>query len=537
MLPTTERAGEFNATGPRTPSVVLRDRDRASPRLSMRVAQQCWTLKRQGATDTRCILADMVRSLLLAGAVVALAGTGPNPQAPVSPAPASTQLKAEEVPQPEGWDADLTLPQPADLNPDPRILEFNLEAKVAKIEITPGVITPVWTYNGMLPGPYIRAKVGDTVVVHFRNSLPEATTIHWHGVRVPNSMDGTPGMTQDAIQPGSEFRYEFVVKDAGTYWYHPHFNSSAQAGWGLYGPIVVEDPHDPAAFGDDLVLMLSDISMDGNGQLLPKDNGGAFGDLFGREGNVILVNGRVRPRLKARAGKPQRWRIINAARARYFAIASPRSAFVRIGGDNGLAARSTALDRLLVVPGERLDVVYQSTAAPGTVSTVRWVPVNRGYGSTFNRPSEPMMNIATVDLPRVTPAGIPDRLREIAPIDVANAAETTLDLTIQLDGKVVEMGINGVPSWNAKPLHARLGETQVWRLTNNSVFDHPFHLHGYFFQVLDNQVGEWKDTVNVPVKSTVRIAVKFDERPGMWMFHCHILDHAEVGMMGHLQVE
>ena len=342
-------------------------------------------------------------SLLLGAVASLLLGlTGPV-QGPVSRGPAAILLKADDVPQPEGWDADLTLPRPTDLNPDPRILEINLEAKVASLEITPGVVTPVWTYNGMLPGPYIRATVGDTVIVHFRNSLPDETTIHWHGVRVPNNMDGAPGFTQAPIKPGAEFRYEFVVRDAGTYWYHPHVDSSAQVGWGLYGPIVVEDPHDPRAFGDDLVLMFSDMSLDPQGRLLAKDNGGAFGSLFGREGDVILVNGRVRPRLKVRAGKPQRWRIINAARARYFSVAMPRSALVRIGGDSGLAAESKALDRLLVVPGERLDVVYTSTAAPGTVSTARWMPLDRGYGTNFKRSSEPIMDVATVDLPAVHP--------------------------------------------------------------------------------------------------------------------------------------
>jgi FtsP/CotA-like multicopper oxidase with cupredoxin domain len=174
-------------------------------------------------------------------------------------------------------------------------------------------------------------------------------------------------MTQDPVEPGGIFRYEFVVRDAGTYWYHPHSNSAAQVGWGLYGPIVVEDPSDPEAFGDDLVLMLSDMTLDDQGQLLPADNGGAFGDLFGREGSVLLVNGRVRPRLGARAGKPQRWRVINAARARYYRLALPGAPFVRIGGDNGLAARSERQTRLLIVPGERLDLVYTPSGAPGQV--------------------------------------------------------------------------------------------------------------------------------------------------------------------------
>jgi FtsP/CotA-like multicopper oxidase with cupredoxin domain len=409
---------------------------------------------------------EMVRSCVLVPGVLLLLGTADRVQPPAPHAPASTQLNARDVPQPEGWDKDLTLPRPTDLNPDPRTLEINLEAKVATLEITPGVMTRVWTYNGVLPGPYIRARVGDTVIVHFKNSLPDPTTIHWHGLRVPNGMDGAPGVTQDPIEPGGEFRYEFVVKDAGTYWYHPHFDSSAQAGWGLYGPIVVEDPQDSAEFGEDLVLMFSDMSMDAQGQLLAKDNGGAFGDLFGREGDVLLVNGRVRPRLKVRAGKPQRWRIINAARARYFSVMSPRSAFVRIGGDNGLASQSEVLPRLLVVPGERLEVVHTSRAAPGTVATARWVPVDRGYGTNYKRSSEPLMSIATVDLPAVTPPVVPGRLRDIPPVEIGGATETAVELTIQLDGKVVEMGINGVPSWNAKPLHAprmRTASCGAWK--------------------------------------------------------------------------
>ncbi len=482
----------------------------------------------------RCSLFAFVLGLVLLLGSAAFGDGGP--QAPASGT--SPQLTAQDVQQPAGWDADLTLPQPADLNPALDILEFNLEARIANIEITPGKTTPVWTYNGTLPGPYIRATVGDTVIVHFRNSLPEPTTIHWHGLRVPNNMDGAPGITQAPIATGGEFRYEFVVRDAGTYWYHPHMNSAAQVGWGLYGPIVVVDPKDPGAFGDDLVLMLSDISLDSEARLLPGDNGGAFGDLFGREGSVILVNGKVRPRLRVRAGKQQRWRVINAARARYFAVAARGSAFTRLGGDNGLAERSETLTRLLVVPGERLDVVYTPTSAPGTRSSLRWLATDRGYGTAFARPPEDIMRIDTVDEPPVTPAVIPGHLRDIAPIDVRTAVPVTLDLTIRREQGAVEMSFNGVPASKASPVRARLGDQHVWTLTNSSAFDHPFHLHGYFFQVLDDtRIREWKDTVNVPVKSTVRIAISFNERPGMWMFHCHILDHAEVGMMGHVHVE
>jgi FtsP/CotA-like multicopper oxidase with cupredoxin domain len=166
-----------------------------------------------------------------------------------------------------------------------------------------------------------------------------------------------------------------------------------------------------------------------------------------------------------------------------------------------------------------------------------WSPVNRGYGTQFARSREPLMQIETVDLPPVTPAAIPRELRAIAPIDLAGATERTLNLTIAVRNNEVEMGLDGRPFWTAEPIVAHVGETEIWRVVNPTDFSHPFHLHGYFFQVLDDaRVPEWKDTVDVPMKSEIRIAVTFDERPGMWMYHCHILDHADAGMMGHLHV-
>jgi FtsP/CotA-like multicopper oxidase with cupredoxin domain len=446
-------------------------------------------------------------------------------------------LRALDVAQPEGWADELAMSVPPDLDPDPTVLEVALEARTATIEIVPGTKTAVWTYNGTVPGPMLKAKIGDRVIVHFKNSLPEATTVHWHGLRVPNDMDGAPGVTQAVIESGASFRYEFTVLDAGTYWYHPHLDSSAQVGRGLYGAFIVEDPADSKAFGDDLVMILSDIGLDEQGQVLPADNGGEFGDLFGREGSVLLVNGKVRPTLKVRNGKQQRWRIINATRARYYNIRLRNHRFMRLGGDNGLAARSSDVYNLIVTPGERADAVFTPADAPGSRNVLRWVPTERGYGSTFSRSSEDMLYIETVADAPVTPEPIPTELRAIEALDLTNATERTLELTIAITRSNVEMGVNGQPYWKAKPLEASLRETEIWRIVNDTDFSHPFHLHGYFFQVLDpGRVPEWKDTVNVPTKSELTLAVRFDDRPGAWMYHCHILDHAEAGMMGTLIV-
>ena len=471
------------------------------------------------------------------GTSFALAALG----ACVSGCDGSPTLGAGDVEQPEGWSDALAMAVPEDLDPDPDVLEIELEARITDLEIIPGKPTPVWTYNGTLPGPLIRAKVGDKIVVRFRNALPEPTSIHWHGMRLPNDMDGVPGLTQDPIEPGGEFVYEFVARDAGTFWYHPHINSAAQVGWGLYGALVVEDPQDPEVFGDELVLVLSDMALDEEGQFLPEDSGGEFGDLFGREGNILLVNGKVRPQLKVRHGKQQRWRVINAARARYYTLRLPEHTFVKLGGDNGLAERSVETGRIVLVPGERADLVFTPSDPPGTSRWMQWIPTERGFGSVFNRPREDMLEIVTVDEKPVIPAEIPVELREIERIDVAGAKELTIDLTIDTETsggrREVVMGINGIPYWRSTPLEGRIGETHVWTIVNDTAFAHPFHLHGYFFQVLDDtRIPEWKDTVDVPAESSLRIAVRFDERPGMWMYHCHILDHADSGMMGHLWV-
>lgn len=476
-------------------------------------------------------------SRILIGAACALAVTacgGPPPSTPVGP--------ALDVEQPAGWKDDVAMPTAADVDPDPDVVEVELEASITELEIVPGTRTPVWTYNAQLPGPLIRAEVGDTIVVEFTNSLPEATSIHWHGLRLPNDMDGVPGVTQDPIEPGGTFRYEFVARDAGTFWYHPHVNSADQVGKGLYGALVVEDPDDPDVFGDDLVLLVSDMSLDEDGQFLPADQGGEFGDLFGREGRIVLVNGQVRPRLKVRAGKPQRWRVINGARSRYFKFQLREHELVHLGGDNGLRARSARTRSITVVPGERADFVFTPSDPPGSTRTLEWIPTERGFGSQYGRRRLPMLDIETVDARPVEPEPIPEKLREIEPIDVTDAAELTLDLTIDTEprrrhGNDVVMGINGEPYWEGEALKARVGETQIWNVTNDTPFAHPFHLHGFFFQVLDDtRIPEWKDTIDVPAESSVRIAVRFDERPGVWMYHCHILDHATSGMMGHLWV-
>jgi len=439
--------------------------------------------------------------------------------------------------QPEGWDAELKLPTLEDLDPSDAVIEHRLEARVQSLELRPGFQTPMWTYGGSLPGPLIRGKKGQRLKLHFTNNLPAATSIHWHGMRVPNAMDGaTP-----TIPPGGTFDYEFELLDAGTYWYHSHVDSSAQVGFGLFGALVVDDPSD-TGLGDDVVLVFADLGVKADGTLRPGDESGWFGDYFGREGELLLVNGRKLPNLKARVGVPQRWRVINASRARYLKFSLSGQSLLRIGGDGGLLARPLPITELTLTPGERAELYVLPAAKPGKVA-VMWEDSDR-YHIGMPRPRDPFMFFEVVDQPppRTIAKALPAQLRTIEPLDVSAAKGRTLELMEKVGpaGTTV-LGFNGSTWAESTELHATVGDTEVWEVSNSTSYDHPFHLHGFSFQLLESNgvawpVLEWKDTINVPGKQKVKFALKWDDRPGMWMFHCHILDHVELGMMGAVMV-
>ncbi len=453
-----------------------------------------------------------------------------------------TEAEGDAPGQPSDWDAELRLPEAEDTNPDPDVVELSLTARLTDLELRPGTKTQAWTYNGGIPGPLIVAKRGDRVIVHFKNELPDATTVHWHGVRLTNDMDGVPDMPKPAVKPGGSFDYDFTVPDAGLYWYHPHVDSAAQAGNGLYGALLVKDTDEPKGLGDELVIVLSDIAVDDDGTLQPPTGGGVLGALFGREGEVILINGRVRPELVARAGRRQRWRILNAAKSRYFWLDMDGEKFVRIGGDGGLLSAPVEGERLLLAAGERADVLVTPAPEEGQTRTVHWVPFDRGYGTADLRPIEDIFTIRRAPVAPEKLEPVPDTSAPIDVLDTTGAAIVNLDLTMEQVGQEIILGINGVPFPNAQPISAAVGETQIWNVRNTMAWGHPFHLHGFFFQMLGEdgaplEPRERKDTAHIPVDGTLRFAVRYDARPGMWMFHCHILDHADLGMMGMVNVQ
>ena len=464
--------------------------------------------------------------------LVACAALGPGTTVGVSTAAQSAEAAA--------WDSVLSLPVTPDLNPDPRVLEIRIEAYLAEVEVSPGRRITAWTYNGSIPGPLIRARVGDRLIVHFTNRLPSPTTIHWHGLRIPIQMDGVPGHSQPNVEPGESFTYDMVIPDAGLYWYHPHVMSAAQVGYGLYGAFLVDDPDEGFRVPDEHVLVLSDIDITENGTLGDPDTGGSTGMAFGREGDTLLVNGRQHPTVSVPPGVPQRWRIVNAAKSRYFGLdAGAGQMFTRIGGDGGLMESSVRTDFLVLAPGERADVFFTPAGPAGSSLTIVAQLVDRGFGSTEARVSQELMTLVMGAAASGRAAPLPVVARTIVPIDTTGATRVNLEFGINQDGrdKAFRYTINGKPLGEFAPVPARVGDTQIWTITNNTPWSHPFHLHGFFFQVLDDKGApvrpmEWKDTVNVPFKSKRSVIVRYDDRPGSWMFHCHVLDHADGGLMG-----
>src|SRR4051812_47708092 len=194
------------------------------------------------------------------------------------------------------------------MKPGSKVVEYTLEASEFNWEVRPGKIITAWGFNNQVPGPQLKATKGDTMVIKVKNNLPEATMVHWHGIRLPASMDGT-GEVQKPIEPGAEFEYRFTVPDAGTFWYHSHQNETVQMERGMYGSLIVEDETDPQ-FDDDKVFVIDDMKLDETNQFTQAK--GALSRLLekhdGREGETALINGKENPTISIHAGQVERWR-------------------------------------------------------------------------------------------------------------------------------------------------------------------------------------------------------------------------------------
>jgi FtsP/CotA-like multicopper oxidase with cupredoxin domain len=441
-----------------------------------------------------------------------------------------------------------------------KALEVRLTAKPGRVQLVGPSYpqTEVWCYGGGVPGPELRLRQGGRLAVAFENRLPESSTVHWHGLRVPNAMDGVPELTQAPVAPGESFSYAFDLPDAGTYWYHPHQSSVEQVGRGLYGPLIVEEG-EPIRVDREEVWVLDDWRMTEQAAIVEDFDNFHDHSHGGRIGNTVTLNGVIPESFPVRAGERIRLRLINAANARFFALKftghQPR--LIALDGQPCIP-HALPESRIVLGPAMRADLVIDMSGRPGERHQViddhyqrfAYRLLEIAYQASAPRREHPLD--APIALP-ANPLPAPElgsavRQRVVlgggAMGGLARATFRGQDLglrDIARAGKV--WALNGVVADRLRMeplLTVQRGRSAVIELVNETAFDHPMHLHGHSFRVLSRDGrpvphGIWQDTVLVAPRERVEIAFVADN-PGDWLFHCHILEHMAAGMMGVLRV-
>lgn len=426
------------------------------------------------------------------------------------------------------------------LSSKPAVVAATITAEPYEAELIPGKKTVVWAYNRSIPGPLIEAFEGDTVEIRFVNKLTQASTVHWHGMPVPADQDGNP---QDAVPAGGErlYRFSLPVGSAGTYWYHPHphGDTSEQVYRGLAGLFIVRAKNDVLAHLPEQHLVISDLRLASDASI-PDNNMNDW--MNGREGQFALVNGQREPVITV--GEAQRWRIWNACSARYLRLAIPGRKIILAGSDGGLLERAQEVSELLLAPGERAEWIVAGPA--GAVSLMALAYDRSKMGKVA---PEQDIRLASIQFSQDSAAKLPERLRTLPPrIKPVAKKRVVFSEIMSMEGGQHSMQflVNG-KSYDMQrvDLTSRLGDTELWEIVNDSHMDHPFHIHGTQFEVLDTTLkgkttpASWranKDTFNLKPNQSARILITQKHR-GLRMYHCHILEHEGQGMMGQVLVK
>lgn len=431
-----------------------------------------------------------------------------------------------------------------DLDPAEDTVEVALRA--APFAWDPGTGTPLsggLAFNGSVPGPLIEVVRGQMLRVRFTNNTSMPLTLHWHGLRVPDEMDGILQM-EHPVQPGGTFVYEFPVIDAGLYWYHPHMSSSDMLEAGLYGAIRVREPEERAA-DVDLPVVLDDLLLDRDNQIdVP---GTPHEQVMGRLGGLLLLNGKSGRTISVNAGQDLLLRLVNAANARTFDLTLEGHQLEVVGTDGGWLASPIPVEHLTLSPGERYLVRARLNGAPGASYRL----MNGRFRLHEQDDEHSMMEIdplgndptplATFIYAEAasTGAGFAPPASDTPSFDATSLPQPSHRWVLAEDMMAGTVTLDGA-SWPDVPMVQAPGsQITVFEVENRSEMHHPFHIHGNRFQVLSVDgtpfAGGWKDTWDVPPRAIVTVVSELDN-PGMWMVHCHILEHADRGMAGMLSV-
>lgn len=441
---------------------------------------------------------------------------------------------------------------------------FELTAETARQKLTGGTASDVYTLNGSLPSPTIRVKRGETLAIDFRNRINQESILHWHGLAVPPDMDGHP---KDAVQPGQTYNYRFDVDQrAGTYWYHPHPDklTGPQVYRGLAGLFIIEDEEEQTlnlpSGKYELPLIVQEKRINDQGRAVYSLN--MMDRMMGFFGNSLFVNGVQAPYHEV-ATRFYRLRLLNGSNARMLELAlSDESSFYVIGSDGGLLDRPYKVTSVTLAPAERADLLVDF-GRYDTGDTVRLTArLRNGMGNMMNGMMNDgggmMCGMMGQDMESENGDGsimefrvtkdeqdsfeLPESLATLSFPDEADAElNRNIDLTMEMmrgtaiDGRFFEM--------LRVDEEVRQGALEIWEFNNGTMMPHPMHLHATQFRVLSRSDGSlaphergWKDTVVVNASETVRVLARFDAPKGLYVFHCHNLEHEDNGMMANFKI-
>lgn len=469
-------------------------------------------------------------------------------------------------------------------------VDITLRAAPDRMAILPGASTEVWRFTGVLHagpadtlqsipgsylGPTIRLRKGQKVRIRFRNDLPEESIVHWHGLDVPELADGHPRF---AIGPGEEYVYEFeVVNRAGTYWYHPHphHRTGSQVYRGLAGLLLVTDTEESALelpAGDaDLAWVLQDRTFDARNQLVYLRNG-MMDQMHGLLGGQVLVNGAAAPRIEL-GTRAYRVRLLNGSSSRVYRLAwDDGTPMTLIGVDGGLLERPVEQKYLTLAPAQRAEVILDlSTRKVGSSLQLRSAPfaesevdatqgggMMAGMGAGRSANGAPL-SLTTVSVSRQESSSfkMPSSLSSYGPRWAAEPGAPVRRITLDFRAGQWLLGGRTFEMLEVAPEEiVAAGSAHIWEIVNaggmmGRQMAHPFHVHGAQFRVL-SRTGTgaaapdsvraglidtgWRDTVLVLPGDTVRLQMRFTKYPGLYLYHCHVLEHEDMGMMRNFRV-
>lgn len=410
--------------------------------------------------------------------------------------------------------------------------------------------TPVMYYNQSIPGPLIRIPQGREAVIPFHNGLDEPSTVHWHGLRIANGMDGVADLTQPPVLPGESFEYRFTPPDAGTYWYHTHMRSWAQMAYGLAGVLIVDEP-EPPAVDQDLVFAIDDWRLDRRMQMDEK----SFGSMHdwshgGRLGNVLTVNGQIGNTFEVASGERIRLRLVNIANARIMNLSfgESRISVVAIDGQP-VDPYTPQSGRIVLAPGERADLVIDLIGEPGSRAPIEIIIGEYAYEIAYFSYGPKAKREQLLETPLRLPSNPINETRlpadfERLPLVMQGGAMggmpgatyqgKEMDIReLVKNGKV--WALNGIVGMPEKPLfRVKRGTAVSLEVDNDNSWPHAMHIHGHHFE-RDGSPGIWRDTTlfHRGEKGTMSFIA---DNPGKWLIHCHMVEHMAGGMLTWFEV-